>query len=210
MDGNAWWGKLKPVGAGQHLLVGPRSGQQFSLENFSSYVKSMFKKHTGVAVNAHLLRDVVVTELLDRQAPMALRGAYAVSMGQSLETQIQIYDKRNQVQQIEPALEDMQQQFALWSQGRSQGQAGTSAQAAGASDDSSNGAALVGVKRGRSKGASAPGVGGEFTVEKVLEAKANKRGKLVEALVAWSPTWESARNLNEVTTAEAYALLGFK
>ena len=53
-------------------------------------------------------------------------------------------------------------------------------------------------------------MGGEFTVEKVLEAKANKRGKLVEALVAWSPTWESARNLNEVTTAEAYALLGFK
>ena len=90
VDGNAWWSKLKPVGAGQHLLVGPKSGQQFSRDNFSRYVKSMFKKHTGVAVNAHLLRDVVVTELLDRQAPMALRGAYAVSMGQSLETQISI------------------------------------------------------------------------------------------------------------------------
>ena len=50
----------------------------------------------------------------------------------------------------------------------------------------------------------------QSAIEKVLEAKANKRGKLVEALVAWSPTWESARNLNEVTTAEAYALLGFK
>ena len=85
--------------------------------------------------------------------------------------------------------------------------------AAGSAQQDSHGAALVGVKRGRSNppnGATAPGVGGEFTVEKVLEAKANKRGKLVEALVAWSPTWESARNLNEVTTAEAYALLGFK
>ena len=93
VDGNSWRTKLKPLELGQHLLVGPSSGEQFSQQNFASFVKSLFKRQTGVLVNAHLMRDIVVTELLDRQAPMSLRGSYAIAMGQSLETQASIYDR---------------------------------------------------------------------------------------------------------------------
>ena len=52
-----------------------------------------------------------------------------------------------------------------------------------------------------------PGNAGAFKVEKVLDARANKRGKLIEAKVAWAPTWEGASNLNEVTAKEAYDFL---
>ena len=55
--------------------------------------------------------------------------------------------------------------------------------------------------------AATPGGGGNFEVEKVVDARASKRGKLLEAKVAWAPTWEKASNLSEVTAQEAYGLL---
>ena len=127
------------------------------------------------------------------------RASYVVAMGQSLATQEGVYDRRNQSQEIAAALDDMEHQRLVWSQG--------GGAKAGASD--------VGSKRARGEAvvahsgplAATPGAENAFEVDKVLEARANKRGKLGEAKVAWAPTWEKASNLNEMTTKEAYGLL---
>ena len=60
---------------------------------------------------------------------------------------------------------------------------------------------------GRAEKRAAPSNSGSFAVEKVLEAKADARGTLLEAKVAWAPTWEKAKNLSEITKQEAYNLL---
>ena len=67
--------------------------------------------------------------------------------------------------------------------------------------------ALKAVGTGLALGAPPTGKNASFEVEKVLDARADKHGKLIEAKVSWAPTWEPAKNLTEVTVKEAYSLL---
>ena len=128
--------------------------------------------------------------------------------------------RRNQVQQIGPALQDMEAQFEAWGQKHGAG----NSRASGATGSTRSGKrkvqgessidpgetstkALKAVGTGLALGAPAAGKNASFEVEKVLDARADKHGKLIEAKVSWAPTWEPAKNLTEVTVKEAYSLL---
>ena len=94
IDGNSWRNKVESVRDGQFMFVGPNSGKEFCTANFSSFVKLMLKRHTGKAMNAHMMRDVVITDLMDRGVSGAVRSSYAAAMGQSLQTQEMVYDRQ--------------------------------------------------------------------------------------------------------------------
>ena len=164
------------------------------------------------AVHAHLLRNVVVTELYDRGASAAVKSSCATAMGQSPVTQAEVYDRRNQTQEIAPALADVDAQVEQWAQnGGCEGVAKDPALPMAPKRkqpcSTPHNVAKAGGKKPK-LAANPPGHdAGSFAVDKVLEARANGQGTLIKAKVAWKPTWEPAKNLTEVTIKEACPLL---
>jgi hypothetical protein len=97
-----------------HLFNTPRTKVGFEQNNFSQYMKfQVWKQLTGVAMNAHLLRDVVVTDVYDRACTEAVKDSYSIMMGHSRATQQNTYDRRSHESKSRKAMQDMEGQWEL-------------------------------------------------------------------------------------------------
>ncbi len=62
----------------------------------------------GKVTNPHLLREMLVTYCYERGASESEMDGLALGMKHSRRTQREIYDRRSQLQKVEPALEMME------------------------------------------------------------------------------------------------------
>ena len=88
-------------------------GEGYTQGNFSRFVKNMWEQHTGKAMPAKLIRDIVVTDLGVRGVPEAVWESYGFMMAHTRKTQQEVYDKRNHTQRTQMALKDIADQLKL-------------------------------------------------------------------------------------------------
>jgi hypothetical protein len=96
-----------------HLFNTPTAQTGFSQSTFSYHMKwRVWFDLTGVAMNAHLLRDVVVTDIYDRECSEAVKDSYSVMMQHCRSTQRDTYDRRSQTAKARGAMQDLEQQMS--------------------------------------------------------------------------------------------------
>jgi hypothetical protein len=96
-----------------HLFNNHTTQVGFKASSFSQFVKwRVWFDLTGVAMNAHLLRDVVVTDIYDRDCSESVKDSYSIMMQHCRSTQRDTYDRRSQTARARGAMEDLEEQMS--------------------------------------------------------------------------------------------------
>ncbi|MBI4783271.1 MAG: hypothetical protein HY785_18415 [Oscillatoriophycideae cyanobacterium NC_groundwater_1537_Pr4_S-0.65um_50_18] len=112
-----WQGWISPTGQrlGWRAVFNPnhdfvfsqKNGKPFSRSTLCNLVRSAVYSLTGQACTPHLVRDMIVTSLMERGVPEHVMEAFAYMMAHSRETQRKSYDRRSQKNKMRPAMEMM-------------------------------------------------------------------------------------------------------
>ncbi len=113
-DGH-WQGWISPDGKrqGGRAALAPKHNFVFSQKNgkplTDTSLYSLFRtaayRLTGQACNPHLIRDMIVTSLMEQGAPEHMMAALAYLMAHSSHTQKKSYDRRSKQKKMQPAMD---------------------------------------------------------------------------------------------------------